>query len=235
MDRRCIVVCDSGVGGLSLFSKLAKNLKGQSLLYYADFDNLPYGTKSKFELEKIAEENFKKFLPFCPKMVVLACNTLSVNTLGKEFRYGVETVRVLPKVKKDKRGLLLCTGATAKSLYVKNLKSCNPMLDVLPLDGLAEDIESALFFGKKIDLTTRFKNVSKSYDFVTLGCTHYGFVEAELRKIFPFSEFLNGENDTFEKIVNFVTTFDTDDHHCELCFIGSGAERVKSLYLKGFL
>ena len=162
MDRRCIVVCDSGVGGLNLFKRLATSLKSQSLLYYADYENLPYGEKSRRELEEIAENNYKKFMPFCPKAVVFACNTLSVNTASKKFANGVETIRVLPKVKVNKKGLLLCTESTAKSQYVCNLKRENPLLDVLPLSGLAEEIENMLFLGKQIDLTTRFKNVSKN-------------------------------------------------------------------------
>ena len=235
MDRRCIVVCDSGVGGLNLFNKLATKLKGQILLYYADFDNLPYGEKSNAELEEIARKNYDMFMQFSPKAVVFACNTLSVNTLSDKFYGGAKIYRVLPKVKFDKRGLLLCTEATAKSEYVKNLKTENPLLDVLPLNGLANEVEKSLFLGEQIDVTTRFETVSKNYDFVTLGCTHYSLIEKDLRKIFPSSEFLSGENETFDKIVNFVTTFDTDDYQCEVGFIGKGANKVKSLYFKGFL
>ena len=131
------------------FNFIIFRICGQTLLYYADFDNLPYGAKNRVELEKIAEENYKKFLPFSPKTVVFACNTMSVNTLSKEFYFGVETIRVLPKVKTNEKGLLLCTGATAKSQYVKNLKLQNPLLDVLPLDGLAQDVEKFLFYKRQ--------------------------------------------------------------------------------------
>ena len=235
MDRRCIVVCDSGIGGLNLFSNLAKSLKGQTLLYYADFDNLPYGNKSKQELEKIADDNFKRFLPFCPQKVVFACNTLSTNTVEKKWTSGVEIVRVLPKVKSNKKGLLLCTEATAKSEYVKILKKENSLLEVLALDGLAEAVERYVEFGEELDLEKRFYGVLKDYDFISLGCTHYSIIEENLKKIFPFSQFLSGENETFEKIVNSVTTFNTNDHDNELCFLGKGADKVKSLYYKGFL
>ena len=233
MDRRCIVVCDSGIGGLGLYNMIAKKLKGQTVLYYADFDNLPYGSKSKEELEKIAEANFKKFMPFCPKTVVFACNTLSTNTITKEWAIGVETVRVLPKVKERGKGLLLSTEATAKSDYVKELKSANSRLDVMPLSGFAEEIEKHALSGEEIDLEKRFVGICRDYDFVSLGCTHYPLVVKKFKKIFPFSEFLSGEDDVFDKIVFSVTTFDTLDHHNEVCFIGKGAERAKSLYFNG--
>ena len=234
MDRRCIVVCDSGIGGLGLYNMIAKKLKGQTVLYYADFENLPYGNKSKKELENIAEKNFKKFLPFCPKLVVFACNTLSTNTFNMEFGGSVKTIRVLPKVNKGEKGLLLCTRATANSNYVKTLKKENPLLDVLALDGFAEEIERHVEFGKELDLEKRFEGVDRNYDFVSLGCTHYSLVAEKLKKIFPLSKFLSGESDAFEKIVFFVTTFDTLDHQSETCFVGSGADKVKSLYYKGF-
>ena len=235
MDRRCIVVCDSGIGGLGLYNMIVKKLKGQTVLYYADFENLPYGNKSKQELENIAERNFKKFLPFCPKMVVFACNTLSTNTFNMGWCGGVKTIRVLPKVNKGERGLLLCTSATANSNYVKSLKKDNPLLDVLPLDGFAQEIEKHVEFGTELDLDKRFKGVDRGYDFISLGCTHYSLVVKKLKEIFPFSKFLSGESDAFEKIVFSVTTFDTLDHQSETCFVGHGAEKVKSLYYKGFL
>ncbi len=234
MDKRCIVVCDSGIGGLGLFKRLDKSLNGQTLLYYADFDNLPYGNKTKEELEKIAETNLKKFMPFCPKTVVFACNTLSTNTAKKKWAVGGEIVKVLPKVKNVGKGLLLCTVATAKSDYVKELKAANSRLDVMPLSGLAEEIEKHVLSGEEIDLEKRFVGVDRDYDFVSLGCTHYPLVVKKFKKIFPISQFLSGEDDAFEKIVFSVTTFNTLDHRNEVCFIGKGAERVKSLYFKGF-
>ena len=235
MDRRCIAICDSGIGGLRLLKRLDESVKGQTLLYYADFDNLPYGNKSVEELNGIAENILKRFLPFCPKAVVFACNTLSVNTIGKDLNCGVEIVRVLPKVRANEKGLLLCTEATAKSEYVKALQKENKLLDVMALSGLAEEVEAHVFCNKEIDLKSRFKGVERDYDFVSLGCTHYPWMVKELVKIFPNSQFLSGESEAFEKIVFSVTTFDTLDHRNEICFIGRGVERLKSLYLKGFL
>lgn len=233
MDKRCIVICDSGIGGLRLLRRLEHTLKGQTLLYYADFENLPYGNKSGDELVKIAEKNLEKFLPFCPKTVVFACNTLSTNTLGKTNPHGVRLVRVLPKVKVGKRGLLLCTEATANSDYVRLLKKENSLLDVLPVKGLAEEIEKWVRCGKKINLEGMLRCADRDYGYVSLGCTHYPIIQAELKKLFPLAEFLSGEEDAFDKIVNSVTTIDTDDHGSEVCFIGKEAKMLKSLYNKG--
>ena len=41
---------DSGVGGLSVFSKFRKALPNENTLYFGDLKNLPYGNKSQDEL-----------------------------------------------------------------------------------------------------------------------------------------------------------------------------------------
>ena len=235
MDKRCIIICDSGAGGLGLLYRLSKRLPKENFLYYADYENLPYGNKSIEELKNIAIKNCKKFLPFCPKTIVFACNTLSVSTLGEKTCDSVEVVRVLPKVKSSGKGLLLCTCATAKSHYVNKLKSVNKDLDVLPMDGLAEEVEKYLKTGKEPNLERRLQGVGRDYDFVSLGCTHYQFVKNQLQKIFKKAEFLSGEDDVFEKIVFSVTTFDTLDHSGDTCFIGKYSEKAKFLYNKGIL
>ena len=67
---------DSGVGGITLLSYARDNAAGEDYVFYADEDNVPYGTKT-------AEEIRATHLPRrCPalwtcgcKAVVIACNT----------------------------------------------------------------------------------------------------------------------------------------------------------------
>lgn len=235
MDRRCIVICDSGVGGLGLLKSLSTRLKGENFVYFADYDNLPYGEKSAEKLFEIAKNNCKKFLSFSPKLIVFACNTLSTNSVGLNAVGGVRIVKVLPKVKSSGKGLLLCTEATAKSSYVLGLKNQNPFLDLLPMPTLAKDVEDFFTFGKKIDFKRLFLGVEKNYDFISLGCTHYTAIKNCLEKVFPNCQFLSGEEVVFDKVVNFITTFDTEEDGGEVAFVGRRAESVKSLYFKGFL
>ena len=41
---------DSGVGGLSVYSKFREALPSENTIYFGDLKNLPYGNKSKEEL-----------------------------------------------------------------------------------------------------------------------------------------------------------------------------------------
>ena len=45
---------DSGMGGLTLLNKAVKELPNEDYIFYADINNLPYGTKSAEEIKGFA-------------------------------------------------------------------------------------------------------------------------------------------------------------------------------------
>ena len=47
---------DSGVGGLSVYSKFREFLPNENIIYFGDLKNLPYGNKSKEELISFATD-----------------------------------------------------------------------------------------------------------------------------------------------------------------------------------
>lgn len=234
MDRRCIVVCDSGIGGLRMLKKLEQRFPCENFVYFADYVNLPYGDKNKQELLEIAEENYKKATAFSPKLIVFACNTLSTNVLPSFKQKPIPIIGVFPEVKNGK-GLLLCTEGTAKSQYVKNLQKCYDNLSVVPLKNLATQIEDFVRYGTEIDLNEIAKVSIDGYEYLSLGCTHYPYAENYLRKIFKNIPFISGEKRTFEKIEFFMTTFDTGCSAGSVSFVGKDSEFLKTLYNKGIL
>ena len=68
---------DSGVGGLSVYSRFKKLLPNENPLYYGDLANLPYGNKSKAELIGFARNILDFYKAKNVKAVVIACNTSS--------------------------------------------------------------------------------------------------------------------------------------------------------------
>ena len=54
MDERSIAVLDSGIGGLFTLKLLKEKYPKENFIYFADSKNLPYGSKTKKELEDIA-------------------------------------------------------------------------------------------------------------------------------------------------------------------------------------
>ena len=77
MNNNPIGIFDSGIGGLSVFSRLINILPNENYIYFGDTLNLPYGSKTKDELVKISSDIFDFFVQKNVKAVVMACNTTS--------------------------------------------------------------------------------------------------------------------------------------------------------------
>ena len=92
MKKNPIGVFDSGVGGLSVFSKLVKLLPNENYIYFGDTKNLPYGNKTKEKLLLIAKNIFDFFEQKNVKAVVMACNTTSAtvyDTLKDKYKFKI--------------------------------------------------------------------------------------------------------------------------------------------------
>ena len=74
-----VVFIDSGIGGLPYLDDFRIKMPGENLVYFADTENFPYGTKSEYKLKRILTEITGKIIQkFDPKLIVLSCNTASV-------------------------------------------------------------------------------------------------------------------------------------------------------------
>ncbi|MBE5742477.1 MAG: hypothetical protein E7360_04045 [Clostridiales bacterium] len=232
MDDRCIAVLDSGIGGVITLKKLKEKYPNENFVYFADLKNFPYGNKSEKELKDIAFSNYKRLLSFGVKVVVFACNTLSVTAEECFTNSPVPVIGVKPIARKQGKGLLICTPKTANSVYVQQLKK-DADLTVLPQDGLADEIELS-FEGKPIDLKKRFLGVSRDYDYLSLGCTHYPFLTKEFEKIFPKSRIISGEELIFDKFNKIVTTANPNRKNGIVLFVGDGRKKAEQLFNRIF-
>lgn len=230
MDERSIAVLDSGIGGLFTLKLLKEKYPKENFIYFADSKNLPYGSKTKKELEDIAEYNCKRLLSFGVKIIVFACNTLSVTVEDKFTAFCVPIIGVKPVAEKCGKGILLCTPKTAESEHVRKLQKTFS-IDVFPQEGLAEEIEHS-FCGYKIDLESRFKGVDRDYDYVSIGCTHYRFLERKLKDVFYKSRILGGENVVLTKIENNMTTANPKRKNGYVLFVGEGGKNAEKIFNK---
>ena len=100
------VFIDSGVGGIPYMTTLLKRSPDAKCVYVADTANFPYGTKSHEQIVKSVSSLVKKICrKFSPAVIVVACNTISVNALEvlraefPEEKYGVKFVGTVPAIK----------------------------------------------------------------------------------------------------------------------------------------
>lgn len=82
MNKNPIGIFDSGIGGLSVARQIKKVLPNESIIYLADKANFPYGGKTPEQIRKLSEKNVKWLLTQKAKLIVVACNTATVNAIS---------------------------------------------------------------------------------------------------------------------------------------------------------
>lgn len=196
MDNRPIGVYDSGIGGLTVFSKLLKLLPNEKYIYFGDTANIPYGTKTKEELLKITHKIMNFFEQKNVKAVVMACNTTSAvayDTLKDDFNFKIYPLiqtacKIIANDNVKKIGTL-STEATANShAYKKYINKYNQNIEVIEhgcpgtLVACVEnhtqnEIENIKIINKNLDIL-----LSQDVDKIILGCTHYPYLKEILIK-----------------------------------------------------
>ena len=123
---------DSGTGGIPYMLLLKEKSPGSRCVYLGDTVHFPYGEKSAEEVTSCASESIEKILDLWnPRLVVIACNTISVtalNQLREKFPDvpivgTVPAIKLAAKVTENKKIGLLATNATVKHPYCKKLIS----------------------------------------------------------------------------------------------------------------
>ncbi len=197
MTDRPIGILDSGIGGLSVFFQVKKILPQESIIYLADSKNCPYGGKSRKEIYKFSKLLARFLIDEKAKIIVIACNTVSVTCLEKlrlDFPK-VPIIGIVPVVKtaaketKNKRIGIYSTEATSKSKYQKNLvdkfaKDCEVF--IVGSKNLVSVIEDVAFKDKSIEkvLENELEPFKKAnVDVIVLGCSHFVLVRKQISKI----------------------------------------------------
>lgn len=198
MSKSYILVLDSGVGGVSILKSLKNKLPAENFIYLADNKFSPYGNKSKrFLQQNIINILNKIFDCYKIKLVIFACNTITATTIKKvRKKFSVKFVGTEPPIKQlpsNEKSLILSTEQTLKSsLILKKFKN-NKSYDFVGLKNIASMLDNN-FFNRKIIVESLEKQLpKKEYVNVVLGCTHYYFLEEEIKKV------LNKDNLNFYK------------------------------------
>ncbi len=192
-----IGVFDSGLGGLTVVKQLQRILPNERLVYFGDTARIPYGTKSKWLIQRFAMEDALFLLEFDIKLLVVACNTASSSALPLlQSRLDIPVVGVvLPGAEaavastRNKKIGIIGTSATINSeSYTYSIKNLMPEAQVLgqpcpllvPLveEGWLDDEVTVLTLKKYLRPLIEFE-----VDTIILGCTHYPLLEPVIQDI----------------------------------------------------
>mgnify|MGYP002732861009 CR=1 FL=1 len=209
---RPIGIFDSGVGGVSVVRAIRRELPHETLLYFGDTANAPYGTKPVDEVLACVEQVMARFIKADVKAVVIACNTatsVAAETLRKEYALpiiGMEpAVKPAHELRHGGRVLVLATPVTLSLPKFRRLmERYGEGVEPLPCPGLMELVERGCLEGEEIehDLTRRLAPYDMTQvDAVVLGCTHYVFLRPTLRRMLPtHTAILDGNEGTARQL-----------------------------------
>ncbi|MEX1254549.1 MAG: glutamate racemase [Dehalococcoidia bacterium] len=197
VDNRPIGVFDSGVGGLTIWRAMRKLLPQESLIFLADSGHVPYGEKSTVELHDLTERIARFLLDRDVKMIVVACNTATVHSIGHlretfpetPFVGVVPVVKTLARLTRTGTIAVMSTPATAGSPYLAGLiEEFAPDKRVINVgcDGLEDLVESGKVRTRQTTalLERHLEPVRGSAaDVVGLGCTHYPFLRNRIKRL----------------------------------------------------
>ena len=197
MDNQAIGIFDSGVGGLSIVSSLLRFLPNESFLYLADSKNCPYGIKSNQEIYRLAKKMVDFLLAQKIKLLVVACNTITVTSIAKlRSAYpNLPIVGIVPVIKtavektNNKKIGIFSTVATFKSRYQQDLIAKFAKGYAVTNVGSADLV--ALI--EKLDFKTIDKTLGRELqvfkdnkiDTLALGCSHFSLIKDRIQKKLP--------------------------------------------------
>lgn len=186
-----IGVFDSGVGGKRVAWKIQAAMPEHQVIYRDDHDHVPYGLRTPVEIYNLIRPIFQQMIGDGCQLIVVACNTVSTNLIDQlRQNFSVPLIAVEPMVKpavkltKNKVIAVCATPATLssnryeelKKQYAKHVKVLEPDCSDWALKIEQEQVN-------ELQLEQRIEEVlAQSADVIVLGCTHYHWIEEEIKK-----------------------------------------------------
>jgi len=220
-----VAIFDSGVGGLTVLEDAIRRVPSADFLYFADTDNVPYGTKSKEEVRRLTVEAAKFIADLGTDVLVIACNTATSAAASElRHRFSFPVVAMEPAVKPavtrrisaegrlslnaDKRVLVAATPLTLREEKFQRLVASldtEGIVDPLPLPELVDFAERLEFSDSPVLSYLRKATIGQDlglYSTVVLGCTHFLFFRPQFRSLFPpDTEIIDGNEGTVSQLI----------------------------------
>ena len=210
-----IAFFDSGMGGLSVLHHAMKTLPQEEFIFYADEDNVPYGTKSPEEVLGFVDTAFKFLIAQDVGAIVVACNTAtSVAVKKMREKYSLPIIGMEPALKvaldlfPDRKVLVTATAITITGKKIRRLIErlhAQELAELKALPELVEFAERQEFNSAEVEEYLRGE--LKDYDWekfssLVLGCTHFNYFKDTLRKILPpHIKILDGNAGTVNELI----------------------------------
>ncbi len=181
-------IFDSGIGGLTVVKAIQSLLPLEDIIYFGDTARVPYGSKSQVAIRKYALDDTGILMKYQPKMIVVACNTVSALALDvvEQAGRGVPVLGVLEAGAElavghscnGRIGVIGTRATIASNAYSFAINAINPDIEVfsaacplfVPLaeEGFTDHPAASMIAQEYLDGL-----LEQRIDTLVLGCTHY--------------------------------------------------------------
>ena len=206
---------DSGMGGLSVLQHAMKILPQEEYIFYADEENVPYGTKKREEILKYVDEAFKFLIKSGVGAIVVACNTAtSVAVQEMREKYSLPIIGMEPALKlaldlyPERKVLVTATAITITGEKIRRLigkLGAETLVELKALPKLVEFAERQEFRSEKVEKYLRGELLSYDlgkFSSIVLGCTHFNYFKDVMREILPAHvKILDGNAGTVNELI----------------------------------
>ncbi|MCW3481250.1 glutamate racemase [Neisseriaceae bacterium JH1-16] len=191
-----IGVFDSGLGGLSVWRELVKQLPDEAVLYLADRGYCPYGKRSAEQLRRRCEAITRYLISQGAEIIVIACNT-ATSAAAQHLRgqFSLPIVGMEPAVKpaallsrRGKIGVLATEVTLAGDKFRELADRYRDQAEVLvqPAPRLVElvehgDLDSA--HARAVVAGQLEPLLAAGVDQIVLGCTHFPFLTPLMQEL----------------------------------------------------
>jgi glutamate racemase len=190
-------VFDSGVGGLSVWREIARQLPYEDIVYLADQAHVPYGFRPMEEVRAFDEGITRFLLDQGAKAIVVACNTATVAGLDylRELFPDIPFVGMEPAVKPAAEhtrtgviGVIATQTAFEGERFASLMERYTSGVQVVTSvgAGLVRAVEAGRLDTHETETLLRLlltPMLEAGVDQVVLGCSHYPFLLPVIERV----------------------------------------------------
>ena len=187
-----IGIFDSGVGGICAYREVRRRLRQEDIIYLADRENAPYGTKSKDELVALTIKDIQRLREVGVRKILIACCTASsIHRLLPADMQSISLPIISPSAKTASafgRIAVIATEHTARSHAFKD--EIAGLSDSCVFEFAHQELVSFVEKRSKEGCRESLQRIKREVeearaDCLILGCTHFSHLEGELRELLP--------------------------------------------------
>ena len=186
-------------------------LPEENFLYFGDSANAPYGSRPTEEIRSLTLENAEQLFSRGAKALVVACNTATsaaIDTLRERYPnrsiIGIEpALKLAVSRHPNGRILVMATDATLREKkFATLMERFGEHCEILkcPCPELVEFVERGELEGEALQKVLKAElqaHLTPAPDAIVLGCTHFPFLQAEIRRVVgERPEILDGSDGT---------------------------------------